>query len=179
MVAHDMVSLDLARVAARRGEQASTRAMGARMVDSRTRELEQLESILERLYPSGEPRLPADLSSTSLELSRLRVSAEDLGLPPPAGFTVQARSLDLADPFDRSFADITVAQARGAIRLAVAALRTADDPELERLAASIIRVRACEIRAMNAWRRREHGLPSPAGGVPSAVPRGLRGRTPC
>lgn len=179
---HNRAAIDLAGVAAQRGEHPQTRSLAARVLRSRTLESQRLGSLLARLRPNegmDEPRPPVDLSPTSLALAELGVSARELGLPPPPGFSVRAGPLDLADPFDRSFIDAFVALDRGALALAEGGLRVADDPESERLARSMIRTRICEIQALNAWRRRWYGLRSPSGGVPATARLAVPARREC
>lgn len=179
---HNRTAIRIAGVAEQRGEHPETRSLASQMLRARALEDQGLSSLLGRLGPEdgrGDPRPPVDLTPTSLTLAKLGVPARVLGLPPPPGFSVRAGPLDLADPFDRSFIDVAVALNRGAIALAEAGLRVADDEQAERLARSIIRTRVCEIRALNDWRRRWHGLRSPAGGVPATARLALPGALKC
>lgn len=182
MAEHNRIAIGLAEVAEQRGQHVETRSLATRMVSARALEDQGLSPLLGRLSPEdgrGDPRPPVDLTPTSLTLAKLGVPAGVLGLPPPPGFSVRAGPLDLADPFDRSFIDVAVALNRGAIALAEAGLRVADDEQAERLARSIIRTRVCEIQALNDWRRRWHGLRSPAGGVPATARLALPGELKC
>ena len=70
--------------------------------------------------------------------------------------------------FDKKFIDMMIEHHQGAIRMARAERAKGKDAHLRKIARTIIKAQAREIREMNSWRKKWYGSASPSGGVPSA-----------
>lgn len=183
MLGHNQLALEPIAIAVDRAESIETRKLAATMRATREREIREVQALHERLFATplvNDPEEPLDAA----RLVELELEVSDLGLPAEDSSFTEA-PLDTAEPFDRAFFDVMVANDHGALRLAasVGKLRAASekpdeivDDEVARLAASIVQSRACEIIELNERRRLRHGLPAPAGDIPRTGSRQELGR---
>ena len=155
MVPHHESAIAMARVAQERAQAPTVRRLARDVVRAQGRELGQLRRLHQRLL--GEPLRP-DAGAHE----RLGLSAEQAGMTHAAADT---DALERARPFDRAFVDAMAPHHAGAVRMARAVLPHARDPELRRLAATIVREQERELAAMDAFRRAKYGrgLPDAAG----------------
>ena len=70
--------------------------------------------------------------------------------------------LEMAKPFDRAFIDMMVPHHLGAIRMAEAVKKDAENPEVRSLADRIISAQKREVSEMNAFRKRTYGSEVPS-----------------
>ena len=116
------------------------------------------------------------IAAQTSEITKMRAIRADL--PKPAGnrgtdmrdmgMAVSPSMLRSARPFDRAFVDMMVPHHQGAIRMARIERDKGTNPGLRRIADAVVSAQAREIKAMNDFRTKQYGAPSPAGGVPSA-----------
>jgi uncharacterized protein (DUF305 family) len=160
MVPHHQSAVEMARVARRRAEHPEVAELAKAIVSAQMREIGQMRRLHQRLF--GEPLLEnADAHA------QLGLSPEAAGMM--HGDDAVAR-LRRKEPFDRAFIDAMIPHHQGAIRMARTILAQGGDTEIVRLAATVVRAQAQEIREMNQWRADWYGADSPAGGVPEEGP---------
>lgn len=151
MIPHHESAIEMAEIALDKAQHPETKQLADSIIESQGDEIEQLESIHERLF--AEPASAGDHGT--------------LGLPAhESGIEADMAGLEQAKPF---------AHHQGAIRMARVQISEGEDAELSGLAESIIEAQSQEIVAMNQWRVDWYGAPSPAGGVP---PEAVEGEAP-
>jgi uncharacterized protein (DUF305 family) len=160
MVPHHQSAVKMARVARRRAEHPEVAELAKAIVSAQMKEIGQMRRLHRRLF--GEPLLEnADAHA-------------QLGLSPEAAGMMHGddavATLRRKEPFDRAFIDAMIPHHQGAIRMARTILAQGGDTEIVRLAATVVRAQAQEIREMNQWRADWYGTESPAGGVPEEAP---------
>lgn len=153
MVPHHEGAIEMARIARKRARHHEIRELADAVIAAQTAEIETLESIHERLF--GEPVGAMSHGSMGLDAQMMGMDADMSMLESASG-----------TEFDRAFIDMMVAHHQGAIRMAQIELARGEDPEAKALAEDVIETQSREIEAMNEWRERWYGEPSPAGGVP-------------
>ncbi|MBA2241140.1 MAG: DUF305 domain-containing protein [Solirubrobacterales bacterium] len=151
MVAHHEMAVEMAEMAQAQAGHPQIQRLAAEIIAAQQGEIEELESIHERLYeePAGE-----------VDFASLPISEGD------AGMNMDMEMLMSAEPFDREFIDMMIPHHRGAIRMARLELDQGSDPEARQLAKGIIAAQSREIVEMNQWRMQWYGEPSPAGSIP-------------
>jgi uncharacterized protein (DUF305 family) len=152
MIPHHESAIEMAEIAARRGEHAEVRELAEQIASSQATEIGALERAHERLF--GQPA--SDGSHGTLGLP-----ADEMGMH------MDASGLAGEKPFDKAFIDMMVPHHQGAIRMARIELAQGEDPRLSDIAEAIIDAQTAEIAEMNRWRTDWYGAPSPAGGVPA------------
>lgn len=157
MVPHHQSALEMAGMAKMRGQHGDIKQIGVDIINGQQREIGQMRQIYKRLF--GKPLKPDALAHAKLGLSPKQAGMDHMDM--------EMADLEKARPFDRAFIDAMVPHHQGAIRMARAVTGKAKDPELYRLAQSIIGEQSREITTMNEWRKQWYGAASPAGGVPS------------
>lgn len=155
MIPHHESAIEMAEIAADRGEHAEVKQLAGAITEAQTSEIAQMETIYERL--TGDEILPDPAAHEELGLSQGEAGMHEGG----------AAMLDRAREFDKAFIDEMVPHHQGAIRQARIVLGETEDGELRELANAIVEAQSREIEQMNRWRERWYGSPSPAGGVPS------------
>lgn len=157
MVPHHRSAIEMAKMAKKRGRHADIRDLAGDIIASQGREIDQMKQIHERLV--GKPLEPDPMAHEKLGLSPKQAGMDHMNSA--------AAMLERARPFDRAFIDEMVSHHQGAIRMARAVVGKTRDPELWRLAQSIVGAQSREIVEMSDWRKRWYGAASPSGGVPS------------
>ena len=160
MIPHHESAIEMAEIAVDSAQHPEIKQLAQSIIDSQGDEIEQLESIHQRLF--AEPASAGEHGTLGLE-------AHESGME--ADMTV----LEQAEPFDEAFIDMMIPHHQGAIRMARVQISKGQDAELSGLAESIIEAQSEEIIAMNQWRVDWYGAPSPAGGVP---PEAVEGEEP-
>lgn len=156
MAPHHESAIAMAEVALERAEHPEIKQLAGEIIAAQEGEIEELDAIHQRLF--GEPVGAMDHGSLGL-------SEAEMGMEMGAG---EAAQLEGAEPFDRAFIDSMVPHHQGAIVMARIELAEGDDDVAKALAEQIIAAQTSEIEAMNEWRTKWYGAPSPAGGVPPA-----------
>jgi len=151
MKPHHESAIEMAEIAQQRFQHPEIEELAGNIIASQSDEIETLDSIHERLY--GEPI--GEMSHGSMGMSE-----EEMGMETDAG------ALETAEPFDRAFIDMMVPHHQSAILMARIELAEGEDEEAQSLATAISDAQSREIEAMNEWRTKWYGGPSPAGGVP-------------
>lgn len=154
MVAHHQSAIEMATIAKQRGQDPFITKLATSIVTAQQSEIAQMKRIHQRLFDSP---LKPDMGAHD----RLGLSAEQAGM---MHSEADIRMLRQADPFDREFVDMMVPHHAGATRMARAVLAKTKDPELRKLAQTIISMQTKEIAEMNSFRTREHGGPVPSQG---------------
>jgi uncharacterized protein (DUF305 family) len=154
MVPHHEGAIKMARIARERARHHEIRELADEVIATQTAEIETLESIHERLF--GEPVGAMSHGSMGLDAQMMGMDADMSMLESASG-----------PEFDRAFIDVMIAHHQGAVRMAQIELAEGEDPETRALAEDVIEAQSREIDAMNGWRERWYGEPSPSGGVPA------------
>ncbi len=157
MVPHHQSAIEMARMAKKRGQHSDVKQIGEDIINAQEREIAQMKQTNKRLF--GKPLKPDTMAHAKLGLSPKQAGMDHMDM--------EMAKLENAKPFDRAFIDAMIPHHQGAIRMARAVTGKAKDPELYRLAQSIIGEQSREITTMNEWRKQWYGAASPAGGVPS------------
>lgn len=143
MVPHHESAVEMAELAAQRGQSAFVRELAADVVRSQTREI-------------------ATLRAEDRALAQDGIAAGDLGVPEDEmGMDHDVGTLRSAEPFDEAFLQMMIPHHEGAITMAEAELERGGDPELRTLAEQIIETQEREIEAM---RERTGDAPDAHGG---------------
>ncbi|MDQ3571408.1 MAG: DUF305 domain-containing protein [Actinomycetota bacterium] len=151
MTAHHESAIEMAEIAEERAQRPQIRELATDIIATQSEEIDELEALHQALF--AEPVAEGDHGTLGLE-------------PHEAGMEMDARELESAKPFERAFIDMMVPHHQGAIRMARVQLDKGQNPQIHDLAQAIIDAQSREIEAMNAWRERWYGAPSPAGGIP-------------
>lgn len=157
MIPHHESAMEMAEIAVDSAQHPEIKQLAQSIIDSQGDEIEQLDSIHERLF--AEPASAGDHGTLGLEAHE-------------SGMEADMTMLEQAKPFDEAFIDMMIPHHQGAIRMARIVIGEGEDGELSVLAESIIEAQASEIVAMNQWRVDWYGAPSPAGGVPPEAAEG-------
>jgi uncharacterized protein (DUF305 family) len=177
MIPHHEMAIQMAHSAERQGQHAQIKTLAAGIIAAQTREIAQLEPIVNSLgvipdqvpTATGGDQISADDMGMGATGSHMTADARALGLSmDQMGMSMNTSALDTARPFDRAFVDMMIPHHQGAIRMARAELRRGQNPQLQTIATAIITQQAKEIADMNSWRAAWYGRASPAGGVPAA-----------
>ena len=153
MTAHHEAAIEMAEIAQERAQHQEVRDLADAIIATQGEEIQAMGAMHERMF--GEPLHGADHGT-------LGMAAHEMGMD------MNPMHLQDGKPFDRAFIDAMVPHHQGAIRMARIELERGEDPQVQDLAEAIIDAQSREIEAMNRWRERWYGAPSPAGGVPSA-----------
>jgi uncharacterized protein (DUF305 family) len=151
MIPHHEGAVEMAEIALAHARHPEIEELAREIITAQNDEIEELESIHERLF--GEP-------VGALDHGTLGMSDAEMGMHGDAMMLADAR------PFDREFIDMMIPHHQGAIRMARVQLEAGEDPELRRLSEAIIVAQSHEIEQMNSWREEWYGEPSPGGGPP-------------
>ena len=154
MVPHHDEAIGMARVARERAKHRELKTLAAGIIGAQNREIEELTFAHQRIF--GEP-----LPTSGMAHGDLGLSEEEMGM------AMDMAELEEAPEFDRTFIDMMIRHHQGAIRMARAELARGEDPDLKKLARSIVSAQSREINQMNSWRRSWYGAASPSGGVPT------------
>lgn len=157
MIPHHESAMEMAEIAVDSAQHPEIKQLAQSIIESQGDEIEQLDSIHERLF--AEPASAGDHGTLGLEAHE-------------SGMEADMTMLEQAKPFDEAFIDMMIPHHQGAIRMARIVIGEGEDGELSVLAESIIEAQASEIVAMNQWRVDWYGAPSPAGGVPPEAAEG-------
>ena len=155
MIPHHEAAIEMAAVARRRGGHEELKRLAGSIARTQAEEIAAMRRIHKRLFGS-------EITPDPDAHGQLGLSAEAAGMVHADG----GAPLASARPFDRAFIDEMVPHHQGAIRMAHVLAAKTDDPELDRLADSIIEAQSAEIEDMNDWRAAWYGDASPAGGAP-------------
>jgi uncharacterized protein (DUF305 family) len=152
MVPHHESAIAIAKVAVERAETKEIRALADDILDTQRAEIAQMGDLHERLIGK-----PIDPDGSAHEV--LGLSAHEAGM----GHGDATATLKRADPFDPVFIDHMIPHHEGAIRMARVVLPKTADPELRKLAGSIVTAQKREIEHMRALREEHYGDASPRG----------------
>lgn len=161
MVPHHRMAVEMARIAARRGEHAAIKRLARKIRTKQAAEIRTLTRIARRLGVT--PANPTDHEQMMRDAETLGLSMDEMGM------SMDMNALETAEPFDRAFIDMMITHHGGAIRMARAELGNGKDPHLRHIARSIITAQSAEIREMKQWRERWYGAASASRGVPGRV----------
>lgn len=142
MVSHDRSAMAMARVARRRGTSAFVKRLAGDVVRSQTKEISAMRREDKALEVAG-------------------IKRGSLGLSPHmTGSGADARTLKTARPFDPAFLRLMTVHYQGAIVIARVEIAGGRDPELRKLAATIINARKREVRAIGEQLGEPAGRPA-------------------
>jgi uncharacterized protein (DUF305 family) len=120
MIPHHRSGVEMARIADSKGVHATTKTLAASIVSSQNGEIREIRQAVARFKAAG-------------------VKETSLGVPEHAtGMSDDGSRLETARPFDRDFIDMMIPHHQGAIRMAHVELDKGKDPEMGRLAKSVV-----------------------------------------
>lgn len=157
MVPHHEQAIEMAKLAQDKAQSEFVRNLADDIVAAQTEEIGLMK------------RVDADLADEDVEVG-------DLGMAEPMmGMEGEMSSLESADPFDREFIDMMITHHQGAIRMAQVEMQEGEDDQLVALANRVEAAQSEEIQAMNRYRSKAYGSPSPSGGVPKQGSNDMQG----
>ncbi len=149
------------------GQHPPLKGLARAMVGVRTRRLERLAAL--RMRPEAAAPLPYEYPFEALGLDTADFA--DLTLNPQ----LVLGPLDLPGQYDRAYIDVAVANSLSAVRVAETTLTVVRTGPVAELARTILAEERCVVAALNEWRARWYGFPSPEGPTPGAT----ADRPPC
>ncbi len=155
MTPHHQSAIDMTKIADRRGKSGFVKRLATGIDKAQSSEIATMRNIRSRL--------------SGVQKTELGMSMGDMGM------NMDDAMLNTATPFDRAFVDMMIPHHQGAIRMARVELANGKNGQLRTLATSIVAAQSREISAMNDFRTRTYGAPSPAGGVPKVGASGMPG----
>ena len=147
MVPHHESAVEMAEVAKAEGQSAFVKDLADDIIRTQDQEITLMRRIQTTVADSG------------VEPGSMGMSMDMSGM--------DAASLRGAEPFDRVFVDKMIPHHQDAIKMARIEKAKGKNAEAKKLADAIIAAQAREIEAMNDFREKTYGAPSPAGGVPA------------
>ena len=164
MIPHHQMAVHMAEMASTDGEHAKIRRLAQRIIRTQSAEIRTMKRIAASLDVT-----PAEMPMGGRMSEQMMRDLKTLGLTEEqSGMAMDMHDLHGAKPFDRMFIDMMIPHHQGAVRMARVELAKGINPRLRRLARTIMRDQAKEIRTMNIWRKAWYGATSPAGGVPTS-----------
>jgi len=151
MVHHHESAIEMADIAERRGKAPFVTKLASNITSTQEREIKQMNQIYKRLH--GGQLKPDPGAHDGLGLS-----AEQAGMDHSPATN---KALEKANPFDRAFVDDMEPHHTGAVKMSKVVLTKTKDPELRKLAESIVATQTREVKGMNDFRTREYGGPVP------------------
>ncbi len=132
MIPHHESAIEMAQIATDRGTSAFVKGLAAAIERTQAQEIARMKNIDTRLADAG-------------------ATVGALGIPDHAmGMDMDVDALKGADPFDAAFLNQMLPHHEGALTMAKVELDEGADPDLKRLARSIITAQQREITAMKA-----------------------------
>ena len=153
MVPHHRSAVSMAEVARTEAQTEFVKDLASDITRTQTEEIAEMEQVHRRLFDSP---LESDMGAHSA----LGLSAQEAGMDHMDG----AGMIRGRKPFDRAFVQEMVLHHEGATRMAEAVLAETEDPQLRRLAESIIAAQKREIAEMDDFLEREYGVTEAPGG---------------
>ena len=133
MIPHHKSAVTMAKIGLRRGRSSYVKTLSEDIVASQSKEITEMEAADRRL--ASHDVKPGDLGVADSMM----------------GMNMDTRSLTTATPFDPAFVTMMTPHHQGAITMARAELAKGSDPELRKLATSIIAAQQKEIAGMRAF----------------------------
>jgi uncharacterized protein (DUF305 family) len=159
MVEHHVWGTEMARLAQTRAREPLVLRLATSLIAAHGQEILQMDAIHRRLFGDG-------VASDPAAPGRLGLTAREAALDDGAGIA----ALEGVELFDVAFLDRMAAHHRGAIALAEAAMRVAVDPELRRLAETILAARTAQVEEMTDFRASRYGAPTRTRQTDGAAP---------
>ncbi len=135
MVPHHMMAIEQAEVAQQNAEHPEIEQLAGNIISAQQQEIEELKAIKEE--ESGTSETPTMMAPEEME---------NMGMTMPD-------ELENQRPFDKAFIDSMLPHHASAIEMASVALKSSDNPDIQRIAREIINGQAEEIGQMNQWRQ--------------------------
>jgi uncharacterized protein (DUF305 family) len=136
MTLHHQGAIEMAQLAPERGERDEIRQLAQDIIAAQEAEIETME------------RLRAELPEPD---------EADRRSPDEMGMEMDAAMLEDAEPFDKAFIEMMVPHHEGAIDMAEELRAEGEHPELQAMAAEIIRSQRAEIDQMREWYEASYG----------------------
>ncbi|MBA3301092.1 MAG: DUF305 domain-containing protein [Thermoleophilaceae bacterium] len=158
MVPHHESAVAMAQVAVEKGEHKEAQGLGRSIIETQSQEIAQMSKLHSEIY--GQEITPDEKAAGELGLSMEEAGMMHGGMDP-------GEKIKKGPIVDKVFIDEMVPHHQGAILMARAVQSKGQNPEVKKLAATIIAEQTKEIEQMNSWRKDWYGAESPAGGVPT------------
>ena len=134
MVPHHLMAIQMARVAQKHGEHIQIKQLAANIITTQGQEITELKALKQRLY--GTTKTPTMMNP---------VQMDNTGMLMPNQLAQQ-------HPFDKAFIDSMIPHHASAIAMASVALLRSKNPDILRIARSIVNAQSAEIGEMIQWR---------------------------
>ena len=140
LVPHHLMAIQMAQVAQKQGEHAEIKQLAANIITAQGQEIKELKALKQRLYGTAET--PTMMNP---------VQMDNTGMLMPDQLAKQ-------HPFDQAFIDSMIAHHASAIAMASVALQRSSNPDIRRIARTIVNAQSAEIGQMIQWR--QHWYPA-------------------
>lgn len=153
MVPHHEEAIAMAELALSRARRPEIRTLAQAIKISQSRENEQMRSLYRQWYGGSLPTWPAGIGWGWHHGSMMGVPMMpgSRGMAGPRGTSLEA--LQAAPDFDRAFIEQMVPHHQMGVMMATMELNNTERPEMQKLAAEMIRVQGNEIKEMQGWYR--------------------------
>ena len=163
MVPHHESAVEMANIAAEKGQHKEIKTLAGNITSSQNAEIEQMKGISTEIGADADGGSKSGMDHGGGEMPEEADDLKSLGLSrEEAGMSMDMQALETAKPFDRAFIDAMVPHHESAVMMAKAELAKGKNPELKTLAQNIIDAQEKEIEEMNSWRTDWYGGPVPA-----------------
>jgi uncharacterized protein (DUF305 family) len=135
MVPHHQMAIQMAQLAQKQGQHAQIKRLAANIITTQGQEITELKALKQQLYGTAET--PTMMNP---------VQMDNTGMLTPDQLAQQR-------PFDRAFIDSMIPHHASAIEMASVALLRSGNPDIRRIARTIVTAQSAEIGQMIQWRQ--------------------------
>lgn len=141
MIPHHEAAVDMAELGVNSAEHAEIKELSENIITSQQAEIKQMNELKSSLPESSESMMSDDDMSAMMN---------------------DVESLKGAKDFDKAFIDAMIPHHQSAVVMANQVIADGSNPEVEKLAKSIVTAQSKEINDMQTWRTEWYGAPLPA-----------------
>jgi len=150
MVPHHLSAVEMAKIAADRGEHPEIKALAADIISAQEIEISQMREWRKDWFGSDQtPPMDAMPLLPGMEMEGDAMGGMEMG--GTMDMTTYIEMLRTAQPFDKSFLEAMILHHESAITAAKLAQQNATKAEIKELAAAIIGAQEAEIAQMRGW----------------------------
>ncbi len=150
MVPHHLSAVEMAKIAADRGEHPEIKALAAEIIAAQETEIAQMREWRKDWFGSDQtPPMDAMPMLPGMEMAGHSMGGMEMG--GTMDMTTDVEMLRGAQPFDKAFLEAMIPHHESAITAAKLAQQSATKAEIKELAAAIIAAQETEIARMRGW----------------------------